>query len=97
MERRTAFHSDHLADGLTPGNSVAMSTLSQLQGVAGRLGTSESQQAFAASELVGRMEVFWASIYAYQDGFWVVVAALTIILVPSWLLTRWSMNVQQKQ
>lgn len=97
MERRTAFHSDHLSEGLMPGNSVAMSAFSQLQGVAGRVGTSESQQAYAAAELIGRMETFWASIYAYQDGFWVVVAALTIILIPSWLLTRWSMNEQQKQ
>lgn len=97
MERRTAFHADHLGDGLTAGNSVAMTAMSQWQGVAARVGTGESQQAAAATELLGRIEAFWASIYAYQDGFWVILAALTITLVPSWLLSRWAMAQQQKQ
>lgn len=97
MERRTAFHSDHISEGVSAGNSVAMTAFGQWQGVAARVGTGESQQAAAAGEFLSRIEAFWATIYAYQDGFWVVMAALVIILWPSWLLSQWAMASQQKQ
>ncbi len=90
MDRRISWHSDHLSTQISPGNDVAGAALSQWQGLLDNLGLPSAWQQAAALKKLGEMEYFWASIFAYQDGFWLVLYALTIIVLPAWLLSRWS-------
>ncbi|EMP57365.1 drug resistance transporter EmrB/QacA subfamily protein [Marinobacter santoriniensis NKSG1] len=90
MDQRTLFHSAHLTDGLNAGNPMAMQALSQLQSAYAAAGTNAVYQQAASLRALGNMDALWASIFAYQDGFWAVVAGLILVVVPSCLLSRWS-------
>ncbi|UWN49496.1 hypothetical protein ASALC70_01708 [Alcanivorax sp. ALC70] len=88
LDRRTASHGQHLNAGVHAGNAQAQQQLGQLAELAGRLGVPDTQQGAIAGHLMGRVEAIWASILAYQDGFWVLVASLVVVAVPSLLLSR---------
>ncbi|GAA5126476.1 DHA2 family efflux MFS transporter permease subunit [Alloalcanivorax gelatiniphagus] len=88
LDRRTAVHGQHLNAGVHAGNSQAQQQLGQLAELAGRLGVAETQQGAIAGHLMGRLEAIWASILAYQDGFWILVASLVVVAIPSLLLSR---------
>lgn len=90
LDQRTLFHSDHLTAGLNAGNPVALHALGQLQAWMGHIGVAASQQHAAATHLLSGPVRDWSMIFAFQDGFWAVVAALLLVAVPSWLLSRWA-------
>ncbi|ROU02260.1 DHA2 family efflux MFS transporter permease subunit [Marinobacter sp. R17] len=90
LDQRTLFHSDHLTAGLNAGNSVALQAYSQLQHAYDQVGTPDAYQSSAAAGFLAKMDAIWAQIYAYQDGFLMIVVALVIVAVPSILLSRWS-------
>ncbi|WP_097462200.1 DHA2 family efflux MFS transporter permease subunit [Mangrovitalea sediminis] len=90
MDRRTLFHSDNLTAGLNAGNAVAMHTLAELHAAAAAVGTNAMYQQIASLRAIGKIDGLWASIFAFQDGFWAVVAALVLVAIPSWLLSRWA-------
>jgi len=91
MDRRISWHGDHLSAGINPGNDVATSAVSQWQTLLGNVGVNPSYLQAGALEQIARTENFWASIFAYQDGFWLVFAALIIVVLPSCLLSRWGL------
>ena len=55
----------------------------------GRLGVPDTHQQAMAGYLMGRIESIWASILAYQDGFWILIGSLLLVVIPSLLLSRW--------
>lgn len=89
LDRRTALHGQHLNAGVTAGNSMAQQQLGELADLAGRLGVPATHQQAMAGYLMGRLEAIWSSILAYQDGFWILVASLIVVAIPSVLLSRW--------
>ncbi|MGI9574525.1 DHA2 family efflux MFS transporter permease subunit [Alloalcanivorax xenomutans] len=88
LERRTVEHGQQLNAGVHAGNSTAQQQLSQLAELAGRLGVPDTHLQAMAGHLMGRLETIWASIFAYQDGFWILVASLVLVAIPSVLLSR---------
>ncbi|MBA1149395.1 DHA2 family efflux MFS transporter permease subunit [Ectothiorhodospiraceae bacterium WFHF3C12] len=90
MDRRTAFHGEHLTATLNADNATAMHTLSQLQGVLAQVGTSATHQQAAASHLLGKMDSLSVSVLVYQDGFWAILVGVALVAIPSWILGRWS-------
>ncbi len=89
LDRRTASHGQHLNAGVNAGNTQAQQQLGQLAELASRLGVADHQQSAMAGYLMGRVETLWASILAYQDGFWILVGSLVVVAIPSLLLSRW--------
>ncbi|WP_348760654.1 DHA2 family efflux MFS transporter permease subunit [uncultured Salinisphaera sp.] len=93
LDRRTALHSAQLThQGLTPGNPIALEAARQYGEIATRTGTSEVYQQAAGQVLLSRVDATWATIYAYQDGFLVVAVGLALVVVPSYLLSRWGLS-----
>jgi len=90
VDRRTVFHADNLTENLTPGNQVATQALNQMQGSLANAGVSTDHLAAGARHLLGGLDQIWAFIYAYQDGFDLMVAGLALVVLPSWLMSRWS-------
>ncbi|WP_101675391.1 DHA2 family efflux MFS transporter permease subunit [Alloalcanivorax mobilis] len=88
LDRRTALHGQHLNQGVHAGNAMAQQQMSQLAELAARLGIASNQQNAIAGHLMGQVETVWASILAYQDGFWLLVGSLLLVAIPSWLLSR---------
>ena len=89
LDRRTALHGQHLNAGVNADNSMAQQQLGQLAHLAGQLGVPAPQQSAIAAYLTQRTEAIWASTLGYQDGFWLLVASLTVVAVPALLLSRW--------
>lgn len=89
LDRRSVLHGQQLNAGVTAGNDMAQQLLSQLVELVGRLGVPANQQQAMAGYLTGQVEAIWASILAYQDGFWLLVASLLVVAIPSVLLSRW--------
>ncbi|MDI4639157.1 MULTISPECIES: hypothetical protein [Halomonadaceae] len=89
LDRRTALHGQHLNAGINAGNSLAREQLGDYARIAGHLGVPDTQQQAMAGYLLGRLETVWASILAYQDGFWLLVGSLLVVAIPSILLSRW--------
>ena len=89
LDRHTALHGQHLNAGVTAGNSMVQQRLGELADLVGRLGVPSNHQQAMAGYLMGRLESIWASILAYQDGFWILVASLMLVAIPSVLLSRW--------
>ncbi|MGM0569408.1 DHA2 family efflux MFS transporter permease subunit [Marinobacter sp.] len=94
MDRRISWHGEHISGTLTPGNDVAMATVGQWQQWLAGLGVPEAWQQTAALQKLGATEQFWATVMAYQDGFWLVMVSLTFVVIPAWLLSRWSRTPQ---
>jgi EmrB/QacA subfamily drug resistance transporter len=92
MDRRNSWHGDHLSAGVHEGNDVATATVNQWQSLLGNIGVNPAYQQAGALEQIARTENFWASIFAYQDGFWLVFVALIFVVLPSWLLSRWGLS-----
>lgn len=90
LDRRTLAHSHQLTAGLNPDNDMARAALDHLSRVLARTGTSEVHRQAAAQNVLSGIDRIWATIYAYQDGFLLVVAALVIVCLPSFLLSRWA-------
>ena len=89
LDRQTALHGHHLNAGINADNAMASEQLSYLAELTGRLGIPDTQQQTMAGYLTGRLESIWASLFAYQDGFWLLVGVLLIVCIPSILLSRW--------
>ncbi|MBZ9567720.1 DHA2 family efflux MFS transporter permease subunit [Modicisalibacter tunisiensis] len=89
LDRRTALHGQHLNAGVTTDNTLAREQLGQLAQLTGHLGVPDLHQSAMAGYLMGRIETIWASILAYQDGFWLLVGSLLVVAIPSILLSRW--------
>ncbi|SOC54718.1 drug resistance transporter, EmrB/QacA subfamily [Chromohalobacter canadensis] len=89
LDRQTAQHGQALNAGVNADNALAQQQLHQLAELTGHLGTSATQQGAMAGYLMERTETIWASILAYQDGFWVLTGSLFIVAIPSLLLSRW--------
>ncbi len=89
LDRRTALHGQHLNAGVNAGNTLARQELGDLAQIVSHLGISATHAQAMAGYLLGRIEAIWASILAYQDGFWLLVGSLVIVAIPSLLLTRW--------
>lgn len=89
LERRTALHGQSLNQGVHAGNAMASQQLNDLAALADKLGIATSQQHAVAGYLLARVETIWASIFAYQDGFWLLTGSLVLVAIPSWLLSRW--------
>jgi hypothetical protein len=89
LDRQTAFHGQYLNAGVNADNAIARQQLGQLSELVGRLGVPDTQQQAMAGYLMGRIESIWASILAYQDGFWILIGSLFLVVVPSLLLSRW--------
>lgn len=94
MDRRATWHGDHISTAITPGNDAAMATAAQWQGLLAGNGVPETWQTTAALQKIGATEQFWATVMAYQDGFWLVMISLTLVVIPAWLLSRWSPSPQ---
>ncbi|WP_423822087.1 DHA2 family efflux MFS transporter permease subunit [Salinisphaera sp. SPP-AMP-43] len=92
VDRRTMLHSNQLTHGLTPGNDMAQSALKYYGDVVQRTGTSDVYRDAAARHLLSDVDAVWATIYAYQDCFLMVSAALASVIIPSYLLSRWGMQ-----
>lgn len=90
MDRRITWHGEHISTAITPGNDTAMATANQWQELMAGAGVPQAWQQTAALQKLGVTEQFWASVMAYQDGFWLVMIALTLVVAPAWLLSRWS-------
>lgn len=90
IDRRRVFHSDNLVENINAGNQVATHALHQMQSALALSGVSPDQQAAGARHLLGAIAQIWPIIFAYQDGFTLMVAGLFLIVLPSWLLGRWS-------
>ncbi|SFR82185.1 drug resistance transporter, EmrB/QacA subfamily [Marinobacter daqiaonensis] len=88
IDRRISWHGDHLSEGIHPGNDAAIAGLEQWRGALDQVGVPTAWQQGAALQKLSETEMFWASIRAYQDGFWVILLALTFVILPSWLLSR---------
>ena len=73
---------------------MAQQQLGELADLAGRLGVPATHQQAMAGYLMGRLEAIWSSILAYQDGFWILVASLIVVAIPSVLLSRWQRTPQ---
>ncbi|MEG3114339.1 DHA2 family efflux MFS transporter permease subunit [Salinicola sp. 4072] len=89
LDRQTAFHGQYLNAGVNADNAIARQQLGQLSELVGRLGVPDTHQQAMAGYLMGRIESIWASILAYQDGFWILIGSLLLVVVPSLLLSRW--------
>lgn len=90
LDRRTLLHSDHLTAGLNPGNDAARQALSQVGDTLARTaGTGEVYRQAAARYVLSSFDQIWATIYAYQDGFLLVAAALVAVSIPAYLLSHW--------
>lgn len=89
LDRQTAFHGQYLNAGVNADNAIARQQLGQLSELVGRLGVPDTQQQAMAGYLMGRIESIWASILAYQDGFWILIGSLLLVVIPSLLLSRW--------
>ncbi|ALM54326.1 DHA2 family efflux MFS transporter permease subunit [Halomonas huangheensis] len=89
LDRQTALHGNQLNAGVNAGNAMANESLGSFAELVARLGVPDTQQQAMAGYLVGRVESIWASMLAYQDGFWLLVGSLLIISIPSVLLSRW--------
>lgn len=89
LDRQTAYHGQILNAGVNAGNTTARQALGQLTDLVGRLGVPEIHQPAMAGYLLGRIEAIWASILAYQDGFWILIGSLLLVVIPSLLLSRW--------
>jgi len=94
MDRRIAWHGEHISAVVTPGNDIAMATVSRWQEWLAGLGVPEAWQQTAALQKIGATEQFWATVMAYQDGFWLVMVSLTFVVIPAWLLSRWTRTIQ---
>ncbi|SET83329.1 drug resistance transporter, EmrB/QacA subfamily [Marinobacter segnicrescens] len=94
MDRRISWHGEHISTTLTPGNEVAMATVGRWQEWLAGLGVPEAWQQAAALQKLGATEQFWATVMAYQDGFWLVMVSLTFVVIPAWLLSRWTRTPQ---
>ncbi|EKF74802.1 EmrB/QacA family drug resistance transporter [Alcanivorax hongdengensis A-11-3] len=90
MDQRTLFHSTALTAGLNHGNSVALDAQVRAQAMIHQAGAPEAYAGAAASRWLAQMDALWAQIYAYQDGFLLVVIALLTLMVPAFLLSRWT-------
>lgn len=89
LDRRTALHGEHLNQGIHAGNTMANQQIADLSALAAKLGIGATQQHNVAGYLIGQVETIWASIFAYQDGFWLLLGSLMLVVIPSWLLSRW--------
>lgn len=89
LDRQTAFHGQYLNAGVNADNAIARQQLGQLSELVGRLGVPDTHQQAMAGYLMGRIESIWASILAYQDGFWILIGSLLLVVIPSLLLSRW--------
>lgn len=89
LDRRTAEHGHHLNVGVNADNAMAAGRLGDYADLAARLGIPDTQQQAVAGYLMGRLESVWASMLAYQDGFWLLVGSLLVVAIPSLLLSRW--------
>ncbi|WP_110690466.1 DHA2 family efflux MFS transporter permease subunit [Salinicola endophyticus] len=89
LDRHTAIHGQLLNAGVNAGNALSQQALGDYAHLAARLGIAAPQQQAVAGYLLGRVEALWASILAYQDGFWTLIASLLAVVVPSLLLSRW--------
>ena len=94
MDRRISWHGEHISTTVTPGNDVAMATVGQWQQWLAGVGVPEAWQQAAALQKLGATEQFWATVMAYQDGFWLVMVSLTFVVIPAWLLSRWTRTPQ---
>lgn len=89
LERHTALHGQHINVGINSGNPLADRQLRLLAHALGRLGVAATQQQAMAGYLMGRVETVWAAILAYRDGFWVLLASLGVVSIPTVLVSRW--------
>ncbi|WP_417546935.1 DHA2 family efflux MFS transporter permease subunit [Marinobacter segnicrescens] len=94
MDRRISWHGEHISTAITPGNDMAMASAVNWREWLAGVGVPEAWQQTAALHKLGATEQFWATVMAYQDGFWVVMVALTFVVIPAWLLSRWSRTMQ---
>lgn len=94
MDRRITWHGGHISTGITPGNDTAMATANHWQDLLAGTGVPDAWQTTAALQKLGATEQFWATVMAYQDGFWLVMVSLTFVVIPAWLLSRWSRTPQ---
>ncbi len=92
MDRRISWHGEHISSAITPGNDIAMSALSSWRDLLSHAGVPEAWQQAAALQKIGATELFHATVMAYQDGFWIVMVALTFVVIPACLLSRWSQS-----
>lgn len=90
MDRRITWHGAHISTQITPGNDTAMATAAGWQDMLAGLGVPQAWQQAAALQKIGATEQFWATVMAYQDGFWLVMISLTFVVIPAWLLSRWT-------
>lgn len=90
LDRRTLLHSTRLTAGLNPANPMAREALSRIGHVLAHTGVSSVYRSEAARHVLGGIDKLWAVIYAYQDGFLLVVLALVITCIPSYFLSRWT-------
>ncbi|WP_379889418.1 MFS transporter [Marinobacter lacisalsi] len=94
MDRRITWHGEHISTVITAGNDTAMATAARWQDILAGVGVPQAWQQTAALQKVGATEQFWSTVMAYQDGFWLVMIALTFVVIPAWLLSRWSRSPQ---
>ena len=94
MDRRISWHGAHISTSVTPGNDTAMAATAQWQDILAGAGVPQAWQQTAALHKIGATEQFWSTVMAYQDGFWLVMVALAFVVVPAWLLSRWSRSPQ---
>lgn len=91
VDRNTAWHSAQLThSGLTPGNPIAHEALRLYGQIVQHTGSTGIYIQAAAKHLLSGVDATWATTYAYQDGFFMVTAAVVMVMVPSYLLSHWA-------
>ena len=85
---RPALHGQPLPQFAPAGIAMAPRQMGQRADLPARLGIASDQPIAIAGYLMVPVGTVWASILAYQDGFWLLVGSLLLVALPSWLLSR---------
>lgn len=88
IDRHTAMHGAQLNLGVNAGNPMARQALDQYAQLSHHLGVASTHTQAMAGYLLGKIETTWATIFAYQDGFMVLVGSLLVVAIPTLMLGR---------